>query len=69
MKRIALDILGELPATEKENRYILVIADYFTKWTDSFPMPNMEAKTVARLLVEDVSARFGTRKIIHDQGR
>ena len=54
MERIALDILGELPVTENGNKYILVISDYFTKWTESFPMPNMEARTCAKILVEEV---------------
>ena len=31
MERIAIDILGELPITERGNHYILVIGDYFTK--------------------------------------
>ena len=31
MERIALDIIGELPCTERGNKYILVITDYFTK--------------------------------------
>lgn len=31
IERIAIDIMGPLPETEKRNRYILVIADYFTK--------------------------------------
>ena len=31
MERIAIDVLGPLPMTEAGNKYILVIADYFTK--------------------------------------
>ena len=30
MERVAVDILGELPITERGNRYILVIGHYFT---------------------------------------
>ncbi|XP_062621185.1 uncharacterized protein LOC134282810 [Saccostrea cucullata] len=70
MDRIATDILGELPMTEDGNKYILLVSDCFTKWTKSFPMPNMEAKTVAKLIVEEVIARFGVPSVIHsDQGR
>ena len=70
MERIAMDILGELPVTERGNKYVLVISDYFTKWTESFAMPNMEAKTCAKILVEEVIARFGVPNKIHsDQGR
>lgn len=70
MERIATDILGEFPVTDKGNRYILVVSDYFTKWTEAFPMPNMEAQTVARLIVEEVICRFGVPVLIHsDQGR
>ena len=51
LQQVAMDILGPLPETERGNQYVLVITDYFTKWTDSFPMSNMEAHTVAELFV------------------
>ena len=70
MERIAVDILGELPLTENNNRYILVVSDYFTKWTESYPIPNMEASTVAKVMVEQLISRFGVPAKIHsDQGR
>ena len=70
IERIAIDILGELPITERGNRYILVIGDYFSKWTECHAMPNMEASTVASILVEQVVSRFGIPYFIHsDQGR
>ena len=31
LERMAVDILGPLPRTERSNRYILIIGDYFTK--------------------------------------
>ena len=51
-------------------RYILVIADYFSKWTEAFPMKNKCADTVADILVEKIILRFGMPLVIHsDQGR
>ena len=70
MERIGIDILGELPVTENGNKYILVVSDYFTKWTECFPMHNMEARVVADILVTNVICRFGVPDDIHsDQGR
>ena len=70
LERIAVDILGELPETEDGNKYILVVADYYTKWTESYPMPNMEASTVAEIMVKEFIARYGIPSKIHsDQGR
>ena len=40
------------------------------KWTEAFPLPNQEAKTVAEKLVNQVISRFGAPERIHtDQGR
>ena len=70
MERIALDIMGPLPVTDRRNRYILVVGDYFTKWVEAFPIPDQEAKTVARVLFNEFICRFGTPEYIHtDQGR
>jgi len=69
LERIAVDILGELPMTENGNKYILVVSDYFTKWTEAYAMPNMEAATVARVIVEQFVSRYGVPKKVHsDQG-
>ena len=70
MQRVTMDILGPLPVTARENKYVLVVGDYFTKWVEAYPMPNMEAKTVAELFVNQFIARFGVPDILHtDQGR
>lgn len=68
-ERIALDILGPLPRTDRGNKYILVVGCYFTKWIESYALPNQEAETVASVLVEQYICRFGVPRQIHtDQG-
>ena len=70
MERIAVDITGPLPVSTSGNRYIVVAMDYFTKWPEAYPVPNQEAATVARVLVDDFFCRFGVPYELHsDQGR
>ena len=70
MQRMAMDIMGPLPETADGNRYILVVADYFTKWTEAFAIPNQEAQTVAQAFVEGIVCRLGPPGVVHtDQGR
>ena len=70
LERIAIDLLGPLPKTWSGNKYIMVVTDYFTRWAESYPMPNMEAETVCKHLVNNFISRYGVPKQIHtDQGR
>ena len=69
MERVAMDIMGPFPESQRGNRVILVLADYFTKWAEAFPLPNQEASTIAEKLVEEVVCRFGVPRELHsDQG-
>ena len=69
MERIAIDVLGPLPLSHRGNKYLLIVADYFTKWPEAYPIPNQEAVTVATVLVEEFFCRFGMPLEIHsDQG-
>ena len=69
MERIAMDILGPLPITEEGNRYVLVIMDLFTKWTEAYPLKDQEARTVATVFVNEFITRYGTPlQVLTDQG-
>ena len=69
MERLAMDILGPLPLTPRGNRFVLVVTDYFTKWTESYAISNQEAVTVAEKLVAEYVCRFGVPRELHsDQG-
>ena len=68
--RIAMDILDVCDPTPDGYCYILVIADYFSKWTEAFPIKDKCADTVADALVNKIILRFGMPLVIHsDQGR
>ena len=50
MERVSIDILGPLPLSKAGNRYILVMSDCFTKWTESVPIPNKKRERLLRPL-------------------
>ena len=65
LERVAVDILGLLQKTENGNEYIMVLTDYFTKWTDAYPQVNHTAQTVVNVMMEQFVSRFGIpRKFI-----
>jgi len=65
-----MDILGPFPESEAGNSYILVVADYFTQWTEAYPIPNQEATTVAKKLTDEFFFWFSPPEQLHsDQGR
>ncbi|GFV80177.1 retrovirus-related Pol polyprotein from transposon 412 [Trichonephila clavipes] len=69
-KRIAFDNQGPLQRSSDGNNNILVVMDYFTKWSEAYPIPDQEASTVAEVLVQHWISRFGVPLQLHsDQGR
>eukprot|EP00731_Ephydatia_muelleri_P006907 Em0003g1155a len=70
MQMVAIDILGPLPVTLAGNKYILVAADYFSKWIEAYAIPNQEATTIAHKLLDEMFCRFALPEKLHsDQGR
>ena len=63
-----MDIL-QVPLSTNNNRYLLVIQDYFTKWADAIPLPD---QTASRITVELIKffCTYGPPQVLHsDQGR
>ena len=70
MQRVHMDILGPLPITKRGNKYILMVIDQFTKWLECLPLPNQNAETVARSLVDGLFSKLGCPIELHtDQGK
>ena len=62
---------GPFPVTEDRNKYIMVVSDYFSKWPETYAIPNQEATTVAKMLIHNnCVSGFGVPvEIYADQGR
>ena len=43
MEKIACDIVGPLPESEKHNNYILMVSDYHTKYVEAYALPDQTA--------------------------
>jgi len=64
---IAVDIV-EVPVSCQNNRYLLVMQDYFTKWPTAIALPDQTAARITRELVK-LFSDFGIPRIVHlDQG-
>lgn len=68
--KVAMDIVGSLPPTEKGNTYILTMQDLLTKYSITTPLSNIRAEAIAEALVENFICKFGCPKaILTDKGR
>ena len=68
-ERIAVDILDTRKLTSRKFQYVLVISDYFTKYTDAFPLRRHTAPIVADTIMRRWIAYHGVPKQLHsDQG-
>lgn len=43
---LGMDIMGPFPRSTRQNKYLLVIVDYFTKWVEVFPMRAAKSTTI-----------------------
>ena len=59
------DMVGPFPVTPRNNRYILVVTDHFTKWVEFFAVPDQSATTTANVILNDVIARYGSPLSVH----
>ena len=50
----------KLPVTPRNNRYILVVTDHFTKWVEIFAVLDQTAVTTANVILNEVIARYGS---------
>ena len=65
---LAADIL-EVPVSRHNNRYLLVVTDYFTKWAEAVPLRDQTATSISAAVIK-ICCSFGIPNVLHsDQGR
>ena len=68
-QKVAVDLVGPMPETNRGNRWILVLTDHFTRWQDALALPDATAPVVATALDERIFCYLGLPEQIHtDQG-
>ena len=68
--RVAMDLLDMSVTTAKGNRYVLVMVDCFSRWTEVCLLPDKTALAVADAFFQHIVCRFALPMVIHsDQGR
>ena len=55
-----LDVVGEIsPNSLKLHKYILTTTDYFTRWTDTIPLKNVNDNKIIQFLEHNIITKFG----------
>ena len=65
-----MDLLDVSVISTKGYKYILVVCDYFTKYTEAYPLKDKTARSVADALMDIWLPRYGFPLFLHsDQGK
>ena len=68
--RVAMDLLDMSVTSAKGNRYVLVMVDGFSRWTEACPLTDKAALSVEDAFFQHIVCRFGMLMVIHSvQGR
>jgi len=65
---LGLDIIGPLEKTSNNNKYILVIVNYFAKWIEAETTENVTSKDVIKFLINVFSRHSVPQTITTDNG-
>src|SRR5260364_360557 len=62
-ERVGIDLVGPLPLTAKNNRYIIVATDYLTRWPEAHAVPDAGANTLLNLFSKKLSVDMELRRL------
>ena len=62
-------MLKAVPKSSKQNEYLLVFVDYYSKWVELFGLRQATAKSVSNILTREILTRWGVPDfILSDRG-
>ena len=65
-----MDLIGPLPRTDNQKRYIICAVDYGTRYAITDSLKEIKADDVAKFFIEKIVANVGCpRRVLTDQGR
>lgn len=66
---VAVDLFGPLPQTEDNFKWILIVEDVASRWTELFKLSDATSEACAKILIEEIFLRYGfPRRIKSDNG-
>ena len=69
MEFVGIDTVGPMITSNNGNNYIVTVVDWYTSWVEAYPVPNKEADTIAKVLLERFIPQHGCpRALISDRG-
>lgn len=67
---VVLDLIGPLPRSYKGHRFILVVADYFSKFVRLFPLRSATSKSIVNKMEDEIFLLFGVPQfLVCDNGK
>jgi hypothetical protein len=64
LQRWGLDLLGPLPPTQGNLRYVVVAVEYFSKWIEVKPLATITSVTIQKFFWQNIVCRFGVPRAI-----
>ena len=62
---LSVDVIGPLQRTKDVgNRYLLMVEDVFSKWIEAKAFIQVDGRTIAKYIDEEIIARYGVPKVI-----
>jgi len=65
---IFIDLIEDLPTTDRGMKAVVVVVDAFTKWVEAWAVPDKTAASVTRVLYQQILCRFGLPVAIRTDG-